>query len=98
MVLRIKRPEADRLAREPAALTGESLTEAVVNALRERLVRQRGKSRRPRCEMDSVPYANGAPGIRSWINAVPMKSWVTTSMDYPADGDRHVGTHRYPRQ
>jgi antitoxin VapB len=33
--------EADRLARELAATTGESLTEAVVVALRERLARQR---------------------------------------------------------
>ena len=48
MPLTIKHPEANRLARELAALTGESLTEAVVNALRERLMRQRGKARRPR--------------------------------------------------
>ncbi len=39
MPLSIKHPEADRLARELAARTGESLTEAVVNALRERLDR-----------------------------------------------------------
>jgi antitoxin VapB len=45
MALSIKHPEADHLARELAAATGETLTEAVVNALRERLVRQRGKSR-----------------------------------------------------
>jgi antitoxin VapB len=41
MALSIKDPEADRLARELAAQTGESLTEAVVVALRERLIRQR---------------------------------------------------------
>lgn len=41
MALSIKHPEADRLARELAAVTGESLTEAVVVALRERLARQR---------------------------------------------------------
>jgi len=35
--LSIKSDEADRLARELAAETGESLTEAVVIALRERL-------------------------------------------------------------
>jgi antitoxin VapB len=45
MPLSIKHPEADRLARELAAATGETLTEAVVNALRERLMRQRGRSR-----------------------------------------------------
>lgn len=41
MALSIKSDEADRLARELAAATGESLTEAVVVALRERLARQR---------------------------------------------------------
>jgi antitoxin VapB len=44
LALSIKHPEADHLARELAAATGETLTDAVVNALRERLIRQRGKS------------------------------------------------------
>ncbi len=37
MALNIKNPEAHRLARELAQETGESLTEAVTVALRERL-------------------------------------------------------------
>lgn len=41
VALSIKNPEADQLARELAALTGESMTEAVVVALRERVERQR---------------------------------------------------------
>ena len=41
MALNIKDPEADRLARELAARKGETLTEAVVKALRERLRRER---------------------------------------------------------
>jgi antitoxin VapB len=41
MALSIKDPEADRLAREVAKLTGETLTAAVVAALRERLIRVR---------------------------------------------------------
>jgi antitoxin VapB len=45
MSLSIKHPEADRLARELAARTGESLTEAVITALRERLRRQQGRTR-----------------------------------------------------
>lgn len=40
MALSIKNDEADRLARELAAQTGESLTTAVVLALRERLDRE----------------------------------------------------------
>ena len=43
MALSIKNEEADRLARELAALTGEGLTEAVINALKERLRRERGR-------------------------------------------------------
>lgn len=45
MALSIKSAEADRLARELSAITGESLTTAVVNALRERLDRERGAAR-----------------------------------------------------
>lgn len=46
MGMNIKDDEAHRLARELAALTGESLTRAVTEALRERVARirrQRGK-------------------------------------------------------
>lgn len=39
MAFSIKNPEADRLARELATVTGENLTEAVLAALRERLHR-----------------------------------------------------------
>jgi antitoxin VapB len=45
MALSIKDPEADRLARELAKATGESLTEAVTNALRERLRVFQGKQK-----------------------------------------------------
>jgi antitoxin VapB len=44
MALSIKHPEADRLARELARKTGETLTQAVVGALRERLVREQAKA------------------------------------------------------
>ena len=44
MALSIKHPEADRLARQLAERTGESLTDAVLNALRERLSREQRKS------------------------------------------------------
>lgn len=43
MALSIKNPEADRLARELARTTGENLTDAVLNALRERLRRERAR-------------------------------------------------------
>jgi antitoxin VapB len=41
MALSIKKEEADRLARELARTTGESMTDAVVIALQERLDRVR---------------------------------------------------------
>jgi antitoxin VapB len=41
MALNIKSAETDRLARELAALTGESITEAVTRALELRLERER---------------------------------------------------------
>lgn len=37
MVLSLKDPETDRIARQVASLTGETLTEAVRTSLRERL-------------------------------------------------------------
>ncbi len=49
MALSVKNEEADRLARQLAETTGESITEAVLVALRERLERekrQRGVGRR----------------------------------------------------
>ena len=49
MALSVKNEEADRLARQLAETTGESITEAVLVALRERLARektQRGIGRR----------------------------------------------------
>jgi antitoxin VapB len=43
MALSIKTAEADELARSLARLTGESMTEAVTIALRERLSRERAR-------------------------------------------------------
>lgn len=44
MALNIRNDEADRLARELAELTGRSLTDAVTEALRESLIRHRGRA------------------------------------------------------
>jgi antitoxin VapB len=43
LALSIKAPEADRLARQLAAATGESMTDAVIIAMRERLEREQRK-------------------------------------------------------
>lgn len=44
MALSIKDPEAEKLAREVARLTGDTMTGAVIAALRERLAREARKA------------------------------------------------------
>ena len=69
MALSIKSEEADRLAREVSARTGESLTDAVVRALRERLDRLQADSgpgladriRRIQREVADLPVLDGRP-------------------------------------
>lgn len=46
MAISIKDPETDRLARALAAATGESLTDAIREALRDRLERESHRARR----------------------------------------------------
>ncbi len=66
MALSIKHDEADRLARELAQLTGETLTEAVVVALRERLERQRARQ-------DRTPLSERAMAIGRRFRARPQR-------------------------
>lgn len=69
MALSIKSEEADRLARDLAATTGESLTDAVTVALRERLDRERSRRatdvihrlRRLSEEVRSLPVLDDRP-------------------------------------
>lgn len=65
MALSIKDPEADRLARELAARTGETLTEVVVVALRERLVRERGR-------VQNTSLSDDLAAIRRRCAALPL--------------------------
>lgn len=65
MALSIKDPEADRLARELAERTGETLTQAVVTALRERLARETGRTR-------SIPLRDELAAIRQRCAALPV--------------------------
>lgn len=46
-MLNIKNPEADRLARELAKRLNESITEVIIEALREKLLREKGKKELP---------------------------------------------------
>ena len=47
MTLTINHPEADELAHELISYTGETITEAVLTALRERLEREKEKQDQP---------------------------------------------------
>ena len=67
MAISLKDPETDRLAREVAALTGESLTVTIRRALAERLERERLKRGSPlnvaaRLE-DIARYCGGLPDL-----------------------------------
>lgn len=66
MALSIKHPEADRLARQLAKATGEGITEAVINALRERLARQNRRRRQGR------PLSEELRAIGERIAALPI--------------------------
>ncbi len=65
MALSIKNDEADSLARQLAASTGETLTTAVVEALRERLHRHQGRRGRRRLSEE-------LKAIRERCSALPV--------------------------
>ena len=81
MALSIKDPEADRLARELAAKTGETLTQAIVVALRERLARETGRTR-------DVPLREELASIRHRCAALPVLDDRSQEqiLDYDASG------------
>jgi antitoxin VapB len=54
MALSLKDPETDRLAREVAALTGETLTEAVRRSLAERLRAERIRRGQPTIDRAAI--------------------------------------------
>jgi antitoxin VapB len=57
VALYINDPEADRLARELASLTGETLKEAVLAALRERYARQQSRRSAARTAIEILSEA-----------------------------------------
>lgn len=70
MPLSIKNPETEELAREISKETGESLTAAITNALRERLQRLRGRRQAKSlaqevddilCRVDALPKLDDRP-------------------------------------
>ena len=91
MALSIKDPETERLARNLARLTGENITTATKRAIEERLRRVGGQSRQDLpCWRIWPKSAVAGARCRSWITGRRTRSSVMTSMDYRADGDRHI--------
>jgi antitoxin VapB len=66
MALSIKNPEAERLARELSRVTGESLTEAITAALRDRLVREQGR------DPDTERWLAGIREIQHEVARLPV--------------------------
>lgn len=65
MALSIKTEKADRLARELAATTGESITDAVTIAIEDRLARERRATR---------AIADRLRTIRTELSAAPRRT------------------------
>jgi antitoxin VapB len=77
MAISIKDPDTDRLARELAALTGESLTEAIRLALAERLARHQRPAR-------PYPMRAAAQRLQERLAALPVVD-PTAGADLPYD-------------
>jgi antitoxin VapB len=86
MALDIKHPDADRLARELAVRTGESLTDAVLNAIRERLRREETRRKAPslRRELEKIRKRCSALPVRD--GAARRKSSGTTNTESVVGG------------
>jgi antitoxin VapB len=63
MVLHIRDPEADRLARELAARTGLPITRVVVEALRDRLKREQSRTPFPRLKDEIMAISRRAAAL-----------------------------------
>lgn len=78
LALNIKSEEADRMARQLADLTGESVTDAVTAAVRERLAAERLARRHRRSALD----------LAAEFRSLPVLDHRTTNaiLGYDADG------------
>tara|TARA_R100001143_G_scaffold63387_1_gene70129 strand:- start:70686 stop:70940 length:255 start_codon:yes stop_codon:yes gene_type:complete len=64
MALSIKNSDVDQMARELSELTGESITEAIHQSLKERLERKTGRSSKKTLEMDIKRIQNRVAKIQ----------------------------------
>ncbi|MGH6677896.1 MAG: type II toxin-antitoxin system VapB family antitoxin [Bradyrhizobium sp.] len=90
MSLEIHVPNADALARELAAATGEDIDTAVVRAIEERLAHAARPMRRRRSKV----FSTDSPNCPFSTSGLPMKSSATAPMACRTDGHRHIGHFR----
>lgn len=64
MSLNIKHPEADRLARQLVNLTGESITEIVIEALSEKLQKEHGRMLAPNLKEELLEISHRCAAIK----------------------------------
>ena len=81
MALSIKTDEADRLARSLARLTGETMTQAVTNALRERLERERARRQTSDDLPDRLAALAERMGAGYDLRPVSREEWDAASGD-----------------
>jgi antitoxin VapB len=85
MALSIKSEEADRLARELSRLTGETMTDAVTQALRERLEKLRRQQAADEDIVESVRVSARAIAHRYDRRPVTGAEWDAACGDTPED-------------
>ena len=91
-VLNIKDPETDRLARELAELSGLPITTAVREAIQERLVTLRARSRAIPPGLEEI--SRGGALERRSTHVRRMRSSAATPEDSPGDCCGHLGPDR----
>ncbi len=79
MAISIRNQNAEQLAREVASVTGESITQAIIHALKERLERLRGR--------------RTAPDALSDIMAISKRCSELPEID-PRSGDEILGYNK----
>ncbi len=94
MTLNIKNPEAHKLATELAKQTGESLTEAVTQALRERLARV--KTRKPDQKLIDDMARIGRECAERLSPEVKAIDHISTMRRVCRSDPRRVGRDRHP--
>ena len=85
MALSIKTEEADRLARELSRLTGETMTDAITQAMRERLERLRAEQEAQRDYVSRMKAFVRARAGRYDRRPVTKQEWDEAVGDMPEE-------------